>query len=146
MKYQILILMVLSTLVHAEGLTFNERARTASFVWKCQTALAGIGVFDPEDQSEADKIEFLTSWAGEDLQKIGESQEGKILRRKMEDFLSVLEVLRSEEDIDLPDGWGKFENAEELAMLLTRKLKEIAEAANLALYLFKEYPDNNPRQ
>ena len=77
---------------------------------------------------------------------MGTGPKAQILQSKMEEYLSALEVLRSEKDVELPQGWQDFETAEELAMILTEKLEEIAKAANLSLYQLEEYKDNKSRQ
>jgi len=129
----ICLLMMLSV-TRGGGLNFEDRARSSSFVWKCQTALGCVGVFSESTPATDAEFEFLLKWLDEDIEKMGQSPEAKSQTQRMTTFRNALKtLLRSDSFDSLPQDWEKPETGEDLAILLTLKLEAIARHADLTL-------------
>jgi len=122
------------------GLTMEEKARTASFAFKVELLL---GCKEPLSVPTGDtpvvSAEFVKSWLREDIDGLGQSEEGKAQRERMEAFLDDLGFLFRKET---PAKW-KGKTVEEIAKALIADIRGIARAAGVTLQCDKEASRNN---
>ncbi len=137
-KLLVFFVFMVSVATYATGvseLTEQEKARTASYVFKFELFLGCKEPFSLQNHPPKDRILFFEKWVQEDIDGMGNSEAAKLQKKRMTSLLNDIISLPNKDN-----RLAKWKNkdVEEIAQEITSDLRCIAQAAGITLTTDKQ--------